>query len=203
MDAGRALQLFNEAHLYILTQVRLVPDTTYVLSLISGQQEYALPDGVAKIWDAAYYTSAASWQPLKPTNTDSLYEDQGPNWQLQNAGVPWGFYERGGMIGLTPAPATSTVAGFPSVTLFYTPGTPLGLDDSLPTNISTIYPWVFRMCELAAMSGEAKLPDKVAFQEKFYALFQQHMHYLREYMYGRVARDRVRVGARVPHVRRR
>jgi hypothetical protein len=202
MDAARALQLFNEAHLYILTQVRLVPDTTLQVGLTQGTQEYALPDNVCKIWDAAYYTSASDWTPLKATNVDSLFEDSGPNWQLQASGQPWGFYERGGMIGFAPVPSVSTVSGYPNVTLFYTPATGLGLDDTLPTNISSIYPWVYRMCELMALGGSGPFGEKQAKQARYAALFQDSMHYLREYMYGRVARDRARVSVRVPRIKR-
>jgi hypothetical protein len=203
-DSGRALQVFNEAHLYILTQVRLVPDVSSTIALISGQQEYSLPDGVAKIWDASYYSSASSYTPLQPTNVDSLFEDLGANWQLSSAGQPWGFYERGGMLGLVPAPNAATAAGFPNVTLFYTPATNLGLQDTLPTNVSSVYPWVYRMCEKLALSfsKEVSFADRVTMQVKFHQLFEQEMHYLREYMYGRVARDRVRAAARIPRIRR-
>ena len=202
MDAGRALQVFNEAHLYILTQIRLVADTTTTVSLTAGQQEYSLPDNVCKIWDATYYSSASSWTPLKATNVDSLFEDMGANWQLQTSAQPWGFYERGGMLGFAPAPNVTTVGGYPSVTLFYTPATNLGLDDTMPTNISTIYPWVYRMCELVSMGGDAKFAEKAAMRDKFHSLFEEQMHYLREYMYGRVARDRVRAAVRIPRLRR-
>jgi hypothetical protein len=108
------------------------------------------------------------------------------------------------MIGFAPAPNASTAAGFPNVTIFYTPATNLGLMDSLPTNISSIYPWVYRMCEKLALAfdKEVPFPVKAAMQDKFHNLFEQEMHYLREYMYGRVARDRVRAAARVPRIRR-
>ena len=202
MDAGRALQLFNEAHLYILTQVRLVADLTTTISLTAGTQEYQLADGIAKVWDASYFTSSSQWNPIRPTNVDSLFEDIGPNWQLQSAGQPWGFYERGGMIGFVPAPAVSTVGGYPSVTLYYTPATNLGLDDTLPTNISSVYPWVYRMSELMALGGNGPFEEKQARRDKYAALFENAMHFLREYMYGRVARDRARVGVRVPRLRR-
>jgi hypothetical protein len=106
------------------------------------------------------------------------------------------------MIGFVPAPSATTANGYPNVTIFYTPATNLGLDDLLPTNVSSIYPWVYRMLELTALSGDGNFAVKQAMQDRYHAKFEEQMHYLREYMYGRVARDHPRVGALVARVRR-
>jgi len=202
-DAGILLQLFNEAHLYITTQCKLVPDTTYVVPLVAGQQEYTLPDGVAKIWDASFFSNANSHVPMKATNVDSLFYDYGPNWQLLTpSSVVAVYYERGGMIGFVPAPAVTTVAGFPNVTLYYSPATNMGLDDVLPTNIPSIYPWVYRMAELAAPGNGGEFQERMQKVAFYNGQFEKHMKWLREYVFGRVARDKPRASSQVPRIRR-
>jgi len=197
MDPIMAINLLNEAHLYITSQLHLVPDLTTTIALVSGQQEYSLPDGVVTMWDAAYWPNGISTTgnvPLRQTNVDTLFEDRGPNWQLQPAGQPWGYYERGGMIGFVPAPS----AGSPAVVqIFYTPATTLVPTSTLPTNIPSCYPWVYHVCRRQA-DLERDL-SKRAYWEK---VFQEEMHYLREYIMGRTGRDRARVSYRVKRVRR-
>ncbi len=199
MDPVTAMNLLNEAHLYITGQLHLVPDATIQISLVANQQEYSLPDGVVAIWDATYWSGGvvsppSGNLPLRATNVDTLFEDRGPNWQLQAAGQPWGYYERGGMIGFVPAPVTGSPA---CVQLFYTPATVLTQTSTLPTNIPSCFPWVYHVCRRQADFDRDE--NKRAYWEK---AFQQEMHYLREYVYGRVGRDRARVSYRVRPVRR-
>lgn len=194
IDPIAGLELLNEAHLYITTQLHLVPDTTYLVTTVAGQQEYALPDSVATIWDCVYWfggfvSGGTNYQPLKATNPDTLFEDSGPAWQLQSPANPWGYYERGGNIGFVQAPMTSG----DQVQIFYTPATTLTAQSSLPTNIPSPWAWIYHICYRAA---------PIPFQAGFDTLFQREMKLLREYVLGRMGRDRARVAYRVKRVRR-
>lgn len=197
VDPIRGMQLLNEAHLYITSQLHLVPDQTVTVSMVAGQQEYTLPDAVVSIWDAAYWSGGVvsggtRHKPLKATNVDTLFEDRGPNWQLEPASTPWCYYERGGMIGFVPAPNNSV----DQAVLYYTPATTLLLSSTLPTNIPSAYAWVYHACGRACVAANA------AKQPTYQGLFENEMHRLREYVLGRTGRDRARVSFRVPRVRR-
>ncbi len=198
VDPIEGMQLLNEAHVYICSQLHLVPDQTMTISLVAGQQEYSLPDSVITIWDAAYWPNGVQSTgniPLKATNVDTLFEDRGPNWQLQSAGQPWGYYERGGMIGFVPSPSI----GSPAVAqLFYTPSTTLTLQSNLPTGIPSCFAWVYYACIHQADLDK----DPKAAPTDWEAKFQKEMHRLREYTLGRTGRDRARVSFRVKRVRR-
>ena len=67
-----------------------------------------------------------------------------------------------------------------------TPKKSLGLDTNL----------------LLDMAGDKDFAEKSVKQDRYSKLFEDSMHYLREYMYGRVARDRARACARVPRLRK-
>jgi hypothetical protein len=196
MDRNRGLQLLNEAHIEIIRNCHLIPDTTMTINLTAGTQEYALPDSCVRVWDAAYFSNASSHTPLKPTNVDALYNQYGPNWQLQDAGVPWSFYERGGMVGLVPAPSVTTVTGYPNVTLYYTAYTALDFYDTLPTTIFSMYPWVYFIC---AKQAVVTSPDKVAMYE---GLYQKEMKQMQEAIFGRIGRDNPRLALKVPRLSR-
>jgi len=196
MDPARGLQLLNEAHLQILSQIHLVPDVQVDITLVAGQMEYALPDACIAIWDASYWVSATSHQVLKSNNVDKIYNDQGPNWGLQASGTPQNFYERGGKIGLVPPPAIATSGGYPKVTLYYTAFTALGLGDSLPTTISSVYPWVYHML---VRQAAVESPDKIPLYANRFKIEMEMMH---RWIFGRVARDKTRIRNRTPMPRR-
>lgn len=194
IDPIAGLELLNEAHLYITTQLHLIPDATYLVTTVAGQQEYPLPDNVATIWDAAYWrggfvASGSNYKPLKATNTDTLFEDRGPTWQLNQPGTPWGYYERGGNVGFVDAPSVSG----DQVQIFYTQATTLTAQTQLPTNIPSPWAWIYHVCFRAA---------PMPLQAGFDSLFQREMKLLREYVHGRIGRDRARVSYRVKRVRR-
>jgi hypothetical protein len=196
IDRDRAVDLFNEAHVEIIRNCHLIPDTTTTITLTSGTQEYALPDSCVRVWDAAYYSTSTNWVSLEQTNVDTLFNDYGPGWQLQSAGTPWSFFERGGNIGFMPAPNVTSTGGYPSVTLFYTNYTALSFYDKLPTTIMSMYPWVYFICSKQAV---VTAPDKVPM---YHNLYEQEMKRMQEGIYGRVARDRPRVGLKIPRIRR-
>ena len=197
MNPVRGLQLFTEAHQRILASCHLVPDSTVDITLVAGQMEYALPDSCIRIWDAAYWNSASStdYQPLKATNVDTLFYDRGPNWQLAPASTPDRFYERGGVVGLVPAPSVATTAGYPKVTLYYTQFVAPTLLGSLPSTITSVYPWVYHMCMRQAA---VKDPAKVPFYE---SRFRLEMTQMQTQIFGRVGRDKPRVGGMIPKPR--
>ena len=192
----RALELLNEAHLFMLGRHHLVPDVTINITLTNGVGEYALPDNIISIWDAAYYSDANTHFPLRPTNIDTLYNTYGANWQLISPGQPWGFYERGGNIGLFPPPNATSAGGYPTVTLYCTQSATLGLGDTLPTTINTVYPWVYRVL---IKQSPVTAPEKVAYYEQRFVKAERE---LTEYIYRRVARDRPRLAMKVPRLRR-
>jgi len=199
VDIGnvRGVQLLNEAHLEILANCHLVPDTTVDITLTANTLEYALPDDCVKIWDATYFTSATSHQVLKATNVDTLFYSHGANWELAQSSVPIHFYERGGMIGLWPPPATATSgSGYPKVTLYYTQFTELTLTSSMPTTIPSVYPWVYHVLSRQAAVAH---PDKI---QLFKQLYAQEMERMQTWVFGRTGRDKPKAFARVPKVRR-
>jgi hypothetical protein len=200
-DPVRALQLFNEAHVYILGDVRLIPDTTTTISYVAGQMEYSLPNNVARIWDCIHYDAQASYTPLLQTDESRLYyEDYGPGWEAVTASKPSKFYERGGNIGFWPPPAFTTNGSYPCATLYYTQINNLGLSDSLPGTISSIYPWVYFMCAKQAATSDK--PGWQANVQSYEQLFEKEMNKLRRWIHGRTPRDKQRIVARVPRIRR-
>lgn len=207
MDPVRGIQLLNEAHNYICSQNHLYPIENQSISLVSGQTEYNMWDVsplVLKIWQCNYYTAPNAWNPVYPTNVDTLYQDFGPSWNLTTAGIPWGIYERGGNLGFYPTPNASTVGsnpGYPNVTIQYDYVPTLGTNDNMP-EVATIYPWVYYMCQLQVMATDKPFAERAAAQSKYMELFEMAMKRLREDVYGRIAYDHPRVGIKIARVRR-
>jgi hypothetical protein len=206
IDPGQALDLFNEAHHYICSQNHFYPIQYGTILLTSGTQEYALSGltpGLLKIWDAAYFTAATSWNPIYPTNVDSAYYDRGPAWWATTSkGQTFQYYERGGNIGFIPTPSVTSVAGYPFVMVQYSEIPIMGSDDTLPP-VDTVFPWVFMMCELACLADPDTPVSTLAQDADFYhKKFEESMHYLRESVYGRVARDHARAATNIKRVRR-
>ena len=200
-DPQRALQLFNEAHVRILGECRLIPDTTTTVSLVAGQMEYAIANDVARIWDAIYYDSSNSFYPLKQTDESRLYyQEYGPGWEVVTPSKPTKYYERGGNIGLWPPPASSSTGGYPQVVLYYTQIDGLTLTSTLPSTINTVYPWVYYMCaKQAATSDKPGWENNVLAYEK---MFEKSLTDLKRWIYARTPRDKPILRYRTPRIRR-
>jgi hypothetical protein len=191
----RCLELMNEAHLDIMGRCGLVPEGTLDIFLTANQQEYALDDSVVNIDDAVYWSSASSHFPLRPTNKDSLYEDYGPNWEVNiSPGQPYAFYEMGGMIGFVPAPSITTSNGYPKVTLYVRQFTPLTLTGNFPTTINTVEPYVLHVLRYYAMK---ETPEKLPM---FDALYKDKVKSIQDYVWRRTKRDKPRVFMRIPKI---
>jgi len=191
------MQYLNEAHVYIQSQLHLVPDQTYLFTLTAGTQEYALPDGVIAIWDASYWSGGyvqggTNFKPLKATNVDTLFEDYGPNWDLRPNSQPWCYYERGGNVGFYPNPDTTNA----QVRIVYTPASVLTPTSTLPTNIPSCEAWVWFVAE--KIMARQDFQKAMAFREKF----EFEMERLRKYILGRTGRDRSRISFRIKRIRR-
>ena len=206
LDPYQALDLFNEAHHYICSQLHLYPIQYWQLSLVAGQAEYpwfntASPN-LLKTWQCNYFTGPNSWSPVRWTNVDTLIQDYGPGWNYVTSGTPSLYYERGGNIGFYPQPDTTTGAYYPYCSIEYDEIPILTMDDTLPP-VDTVYPWVYYICWLQVRAdpnrSAAELDQE---REAYWKWFQESMHRLRESVYGRVARDRARVGMRIPMPRR-
>jgi hypothetical protein len=196
VDRDLGLQLINEAHNEILKYAHVIPDITVDIPLVTGQVSYALPNGLLSIWDAAYYYSENNHVPVWDSNKDTLYYDQGPNFQLQPNGIPQYFSEQGGYVNFTPAPNTTTVGTYPFIRLWYTAFTELEMFDTMPTTISSIYPWVYHICARVAVSTN---PNKVVMYD---ALYAKEMKKLATWLDGKPARNKPRVAYNVPRSRR-
>ncbi len=190
------LSLLNDVHQEIIENIRLTPDVAVMVNLTAGQQEYALPDTVLRIWEAAYMSQAGDYQKLKQTNIDRL-DDNNPTWRNYPPSTPYYIYDRGGNLGLVPAPDTSTNAGYPIVTLFcsQTSDTPLGISDSLPSMARTGNAWLYRVLERWC---DMYHPEQSQF---FAGLSAREYERLITYSYGRMSRDKAAVQMRIPRIR--
>jgi len=190
------LSLLNDVHQEIIENIRLTPDVAVTVELTAGQQEYALPDTVLRIWEAAYMAQAGDYQRLKQTNVDRL-DDGSPTWRNYSPSTPSRVYDRGGNLGLVPAPDTTTSGGYPIVTLYcsQTSDTPLGIDDSLPAMARTGNAWTYRVCERWADMYHQEM-------SQFFAnLSAREYERLITYSYGRMSRDKAAIQMRIPKVR--
>ena len=190
------LSLLNDVHQEIIENIRLTPDVTVTISLVAGQQEYALPDTVLRIWDAAYISQSGDYQKLRQTNVDWL-DYNCPGWRNYSPSTPYRIYDRGGNIGLVPAPSLSTTGGYPIVSLVcsQTSDTPLGIDDSLPSTARTGNAWTYRVLERWC---DMNHPESSSF---FAGLSAREYERLITYSYGRMSRDKASVQMRIPRIR--
>jgi len=190
------LSLLNDVHQEIIENVRLTPDVAVTVNLTAGQQEYALPDTVLRIWEAAYMSEAGDYQKLEQTNVDWL-DYNAPTWRNYPPSTPYRVYDRGGNIGFVPAPDTSTSGGYPIVTLYcyQTSDTPLGIEDSLPAMARTGNAWLYRVLERWCDMYHQE-------QSQFFAgLSAREYERLISYSYGRMSRDKAAVQMRIPRIR--
>jgi len=155
-----------------------------------------LPDTVLRIWKAAYKAQAGDFQELKQTNVDRL-DDNSPAWRNYQSSTPYYVYDRGGNIGFVPPPDTSTVSGFPIVTLYcsQTSDTPLGIGDSLPSMARTGNAWLYRVL---ARWCDMYHPELA---QNFEVLSAREYERLISYSYGRMSRDKAAVQMRIPKIR--
>ncbi len=121
-----SIGLLNEAATEIFSAIPYQRKQLTV-NLTAGVFEYALGGGYAKVWSAQYVNSAAAndFNDLDPTSTDELDMDF-PGWRLAPTAWPLGFYTSSaaalptnpsGVVGLYPAPPTTTAAGYPIMQL--------------------------------------------------------------------------------------
>lgn len=150
-DDSTLLKMLNDEHFDICRYVKLYQDTTVSVSLTSGTREYALSASVMHIWNAAYFTSATSYTPLRQTSRDRLDNDF-PSWLQQSSGTPYQYYESGGYIGFYPTPNATTSGGYPIVTLYCQSITAFtATSDSLPAQINNADPWIYGLARRFAM----------------------------------------------------
>jgi hypothetical protein len=203
----RALDLFNEAHHYVCSQLPLYPQQQASIALVANQAEYplsAVSPAFLKVWQAFYYSSSdmTTPQPIYPRNTDTLYYDAGPNWDKTSPGQPYAYYERGFNFGLYPAPSSGSVDGVPYIQIEYSMIPLMTQGDTMPS-VETIYPWVYMMCSQAVMENpETPAVQNMANSEAYMKKFEFHMNWLRNFVYGRVPRDKPRASVNVPLIRR-
>jgi len=158
-DDSTLLKMMNDEHFDICRYVKLYPDTTVNVSLTAGTREYALSASVLHIWNAAYFTSATAYTPLRQTSRDRLDNDN-MTWLQQSNGVPYLYYESGGYVGFYPTPNTTTSAGYPIVTLYCQSITTFSAtSDSLPSQINNADPWIYGLARrFAAQSRVEDVP---------------------------------------------
>ncbi len=146
MDVRQGLDLFNEANLEISSQVPITVQATSLIPVVQNQALYTMPDNMPSIESVSFFTSANSWVPLRPTNMDELYYDAGPDWQDAPMGTPIYYYDNGPNIGLFPKPSQNAVGSYPGIEVRFNQVDVMGANDTLPSNINTVYPWVYHMC---------------------------------------------------------
>jgi hypothetical protein len=144
----QSLEIINDVQSDIVRVCVLYPDVPWVISLVSGQQEYALDPSIIHVLSAIWQWSAnlGSQWPLQPTSVDQQ-DYQFQNWRAQNPQTPYRYYERGGNIGFVSAPNVTTVNGYPNVTIYTQVEQPFASTSStLPAQTPTKDAWVWGMC---------------------------------------------------------
>jgi hypothetical protein len=143
-----ALLLANLAQSDIVRAVALYPNTTWNITLVAGQQEYALDPSIIHITSAIWQwnNGVTSQVTLIPTSIDQL-DYEYPNWRAMSPATTYKYYEYGGMLGLVPPPSQSTSGGYPTVILNTQVEQPFASTAStLPSQVPTTDPWVWGMC---------------------------------------------------------
>lgn len=155
-DDSTLLKMMNDEHFDICRYVKLYQDTTVTVSLTAETREYSLSASVMHIWNAAYFTSATAYTPLRQTSVDKLDNDY-PTWRNQSSGIPYQYYESGGYVGFYPTPNTTTSAGYPKVTLYCQSITTFtATSDSLPTQINNADPWIYGLARRFALQSHVE-----------------------------------------------
>lgn len=145
---SNALLLANLTQADIVRSVALYPETTFNISLVSGQQEYTLDPSIIHVTSAIWrWNNQVTAQiALIPTSIDQL-DYEYPNWRAMSPATTYKYYERGGMLGLVPPPSQTTAAGYPIVILYTQTEQPFASTSStLPAQVPTTDPWVWGMC---------------------------------------------------------
>jgi len=128
------LDLLNSVHTDLCADWP-IERVTEDIELAEGTAEYEIPDGVLFVRSARYYSDADSVYVLPAVSADDL-DVTDPEWRTaDSATVPIGFYIDGGYIGLYPPPDTTSVDGYPNLTIEGCKCTPLTFDGDLPSSI--------------------------------------------------------------------
>lgn len=197
VDQNTFLQLVNDVEEDILFQVCLFDDSQVTVNVVAGQTEYAVPDSMVRVWNAAWIDQAnyAGFQTLVPTSIDFL-DYNFPQWRSYQPSRPVYIYNRGSTIGLVPPPNQTTGSGYPYVALYErTADTPYTMMSSLPGTARTANAWVWRVCERFAIMRH---PDDMA-RFKSYADAEQDRLLSRDN--GRLARDKPAIRNKVRWIR--
>lgn len=120
--------------------MRLKPSTQTLSSLVSGTASYALSTGWARVFGVRYYTSATSYEKLKPTSKDEL--DSFRQYWRTETGEPDSYYIDGGNIVLVPAANETSSGSYPQVQVDLSLTETLADATTLPTGISSYRAWV-------------------------------------------------------------
>lgn len=163
-----ALEFLNDAN-KIMIRSTSVRNSTSTVSLTSGTREYVIPSTILRIL-AAYYVRSSSdgdFYEVFPTSVDELdIREQG--WRRNPLqGVPQRYYttnRSGGIyLGFDQIPQTTTVTGYPNVTLYTSDyGATLGLQDSLPDVLLNFDFYRYDMCRNWALRKD---PERVGYWE--------------------------------------
>jgi len=197
LENATALQIINDVQADILRAVRLYPVTTRTVTLISGQQFYALDPDIYRIWSCVWQNNANITSQIKifETSRDEL-DYQAPNWQAQSPTITYKYFEDGGNIGFVPPPLIPTTSGYPIVKIYCTTASPLlSNEDTLPPQVPTPDAWVWGCC--ARWATMQRRDDAAGFAD----LATGAKDDLIRFVNGRLARQKSRVMQSYPRVR--
>lgn len=122
LPASKALYYFNQIRAEVMRILNL-HRTTSTVSLVAGQSEYALDPAAERVSLVEYHRSAAQndFLALAPTDLSEL-SAQEVNFRGYSNTEPRRFYLSEGLtgpvIGLVAAPAITTSAGYPKLTIY-------------------------------------------------------------------------------------
>jgi hypothetical protein len=167
--ASNAKDLFDECYMELVSRCELEM-TEVDVSLVDGTREYSISAGIFNVYEAYYkFTSDTSeWRPLWETNIDTQATIR-KGWRIgegSTAGGPLMYYiasassgsSAANVVGFDPIPDTTTVSGYPKVTLYCNKHVALGLSDTIPTSLLNTA--IFTM-GMAVKWCQLQYPEKV------------------------------------------
>jgi len=191
-DDQEAMTYLQATHNKILRLVRVKPDEDYDLPLIAGTASYALQSTISRIWSATYKTSSSDVRPLYPRSVDELDWQTKGIWRTQPNATPIWYDERAGRLILHPTPDTTTIDGFPIVTLTVQRTDTLTSTSTLPVALDEYDAWIYGLCrKYAAEKSRDQFPA-------FEALYRQALNDLVAFSEGKSARQMPNIQANVP-----
>lgn len=177
-----AVNIFNEVHNEILTQVGIQTDTE-TISLVSGTKEYALAVTARFASTVVYVRTSTDGDSTKllPKSQERLESHSG-SYKHESTGEPDSYYithssDGTVKIGFAPTPDTTTTTGYPNVEMRVGRGATLTASGNLPLGVKNHTAWIVGV--QAYWARRRGLPEAAVKHQEFLdevALLQSWRH---------------------------